>query len=729
MKLTKKLLALLVALALVLSMAPATLAGDVNKTYVDVEEDDWFYDSVMAMTRAGYMEGINDTHFAPKTQVNRAMIVTVLFRAAGGKGLGAYQGTFSDVPQGKWYTEAVEWASENGIVNGYGDGTFKPTRTATREELAKIFYQFIQYVGQDNGGRQDLSSFTDARDVGSWAKESMQWAVHNFIIRGRAEGKLVPKGTCMRAELAEMMYRVVLSVTSDYYGKTVVLHTNDVHGSIEGYAAVAELRNRFEQIGADVILVDAGDFSQGTSYVSTTKGMDAVDMMNAAGYNLATLGNHEFDYGYQVLQENMGMADFEVLCANVLDEWGEPIFEPGTVVVSDFGLSVGFVGVITPETRTKANPALIQGLQFLEGKEMYEAVQDAIDTLKRAASTVIAISHLGVDKESEPNRSYDLFARTLGLNFIIDGHSHSVMTEGERGAPIQSTGTGLEYAGYVVLDSHTGEVVANGLEPLKYTDDAGNSHWYAGDADVAAAAQDIVDRVLEEYGKVFARSDVELDGVKASVRSRETNLGDLIADAILWAATKEEGSIKVPQENVIAVTNGGGIRASIPVGDITKNDVHTVLPFGNTVSVVYVTGTELLEALEASTFCTPNAIGGFPQVAGMKYTVDTTKAFDPTVATYPGSTYYGPASINRVTIDEINGQSFDVNAIYAVVTNDFLASGGDSYYAFVRATEQFDTGLAMDEALIAYITEVLSGVVGTQYAAPQGRITLITESN
>ncbi len=727
MKLTKRLLALLVALAVVLSMAPAVLAGDVNKTYVDVEEDDWFYHSVMAMTRAGYMEGVSDTHFAPKTQVNRAMIVTVLFRAAGGKGLGSYQGTFTDVPAGKWYTDAVEWAAANQIVNGYGDGTFKPTRSATREELAKVFYQFIQYVDQDNGGKQDLSGFTDAKEVSNWAQESMQWAVYNFIVRGRAEGKLAPKGTCMRAELAEMMYRVMLSVTSAYYGKTVVLHTNDVHGAIEGYATVAELKNKFEQVGADVILVDAGDFSQGTTYVSTTKGADAIDMMNATGYHLATLGNHEFDYGYEVMQNNMSMADFEVLCANILDEQGEPIFETGTVVVSDFGLPVGFVGVNTPETRTKANPALIKGLQFLDGEEMYDAVQTAINTVKRTAGTVIALAHLGADLESKPNRSADLYANTSGLSFIIDGHSHSVMTQGENGEPIQSTGSGLEYAGYVVLDSHTGQVVDNGLEPLKYTDEAGNTRWYEGDSDVAAAAKAIVDRVLEEYGTVFARSEVELNGVKAAVRSGETNLGDLVADAILWAATKEEGSIKVPAENVIAITNGGGIRASIPVGDITKNDVHSVLPFGNTVVLVYVTGAELLEALEASTFCTPNAIGGFPHVAGMKFTVDTTKEYDPTVATYPGSTYYGPASINRVSIEKINGQSFDPDAVYAVVTNDFLASGGDSYYAFASATEQFDTGLPMDEALIAYITQELKGVIGTEYAVPQGRITLITE--
>ena len=151
-------------------------------------------------------------------------------------------------------------------------------------------------------------------------------------------------------------------------------------------------------------------------------------------------------------------------------------------------------------------------------------------------------------------------------------------------------------------------------------------------------------------------------------------------------------------------------------------DVNTVLPFGNTVTVVYLTGAELLEALEASTYCTPEKIGGFPQVSGMKYTIDTTKKYDPKAETYPNSTYYGPASIQRVTIDEINGKPFDPEATYAVVTNDFCSNGGDTYYSFLAATEKFDTSVPLDEALMQYITDVLGGVIGEKYAEPQGRI-------
>ena len=154
-------------------------------------------------------------------------------------------------------------------------------------------------------------------------------------------------------------------------------------------------------------------------------------------------------------------------------------------------------------------------------------------------------------------------------------------------------------------------------------------------------------------------------------------------------------------------------------------DVNKILPFGNTVTLVYVTGAELLEALEASTYMAPSASGGFPQIAGMKITVDTTKAYNPKAETYPDSTYYGPASIERVTINEINGKPFDINATYAVITNNFCAAGGDTYYAFASASEQFDTGLPLDEVLMDYITKVLNGVIGEQYAEPQGRITIV----
>lgn len=498
-------------------------------------------------------------------------------------------------------------------------------------------------------------------------------------------------------------------------GKTVILHTNDVHGAVEGYAYIAQLKADYEAKGAEVILVDAGDFSQGTTYVSSTKGADAVTMMNAAGYDVVTLGNHEFDYGYAQLKENMSKAKFKVVCADVFNEDGTPIFDANYTYTTKSGVKVGFFGMETPETQTKANPALIKGLTFATGDAFTKAAADQVAALKDA-DVVICLAHLGVDAESAPYRSTDLYAAVKGIDFIVDGHSHTVMTKGEKGEPIQSTGTAFANIGVIVIDDASKKIESNSLYEIK--EDT------AKDATVATAAKTIVDRVDKEYGVVFAKSEVTLNGAKApnGNRDSETNNGDLITDAMLWKVMQNKEGLTVDADHVVAITNGGGIRAAIKPGDVTKKDINTVLPFGNTVAVIYVTGAELLEALEASTYSTPDAIGGFPQVSGINYTISTAVAYDANAETYPASTYYGPKSINRVTINSINGKEFKADDTYAVITNDFCGGGGDTYYAFAAATAKFDTGIPLDEVVMEYITAELKGVIGKQYAEPQGRI-------
>lgn len=498
-------------------------------------------------------------------------------------------------------------------------------------------------------------------------------------------------------------------------GKTVILHTNDVHGAVDGYAYIAALKADYEAKGAEVILVDAGDYSQGKTYVSVTKGADAVTMMNAAGYDVVTLGNHEFDYGYAQLKENMSKAKFKVVCADVFNEDGTPIFDANYTYTTKSGVKVGFFGMETPETQTKANPALIKGLTFATGDAFTKAAADQVAALKDA-DVVICLAHLGIDAESAPYRSTDLYAAVKGIDFIIDGHSHTVMTKGEKGEPIQSTGTAFANIGVIVIDNATKKIESNSLFEIK--EDT------AKDATVAAAAKTIVDRVNAEYDVVFAKSEVTLNGAKApnGNRDSETNNGDLITDAMLWKVMQNKEGLTVDADHVVAITNGGGIRAAIEPGDVTKKDINTVLPFGNTVVTIYITGEELLEVLEASTYSLP--VGGFPQVAGINYTISTAVAYDANAETYPASTYYGPKSINRVTINSINGKEFKADDTYAVVTNDFSAAGGDTYYAFKAATAKFDTGIPLDEAVMEYVTKELKGVIGTQYAAPQGRILL-----
>lgn len=514
-------------------------------------------------------------------------------------------------------------------------------------------------------------------------------------------------------------------------GKTVILHSNDVHGAIDLYAAMASLKADYEAQGAEVILADAGDYSQGTVYVSVHKGADAVTMMNATGYDVATIGNHEFDYGYAQLAENMKAAKFKVLCADVLDADGKTIFDANTIIEKG-GVKIGFFGLETPEAQTKANPKLIEGLKFLagkDGKELYACAAEQVAELqKNGADIIVCLSHLGIDGSSEPYTSYDLAKNVKGIDFIIDGHSHSVITAGPNGEDIQSTGTAFANIGVITIDNATKQIVGNELKAIWHKEqvegkDVTVVDYKTRDEKVAAAAKAIIDPIDKAYGEKFAVSKVTLNGAKApdGNRDSETNLGDLITDAMLWKI-RTDAALEVDPEMVVAITNGGGIRATVKAGDITKKDINTVLPFGNTLAVVYVTGAELLEALEASTFCTPKSLGGFPQVAGLQFALKTYEKYDANPEPYPKSTYYGPKSIQRVTIDNVNGKAFDPTATYAVVTNNFVAGGGDTYYAFAAATDQFDTGLPLDEVVMEYITEVLGGVIGEEYALPGDRI-------
>ena len=505
-------------------------------------------------------------------------------------------------------------------------------------------------------------------------------------------------------------------------GTIVILHTNDVHGGIAGYAKVAALKAKYEAEGAFVLLVDAGDFSQGDPVVSVSEGATAVELMDLAGYDVATLGNHEFDYGYENLKKITKDAKFQIVAANVLYE-GKVAFKDSVTFTTEDGVKIGVFGLETPETATKANPAKIRGVTVPAGKEMFDIAQKQVDALKAdECDYIVCLGHLGIDDESKGNRSVDLLKEVEGIDLFIDGHSHSTLdkvqaaegvTDGKVGGTvITSTGTKLANVGVVTItkgeDAFETKVESVSAETL--TDEAKEV------ADRAAAIQKEID---DDYGAVFAKTEVKLNGDKdPGNRTQETNLGDLICDAMVWGAKENGESVDA------AITNGGGIRATIEAGDITKKDVNTVLPFGNTLSIVKVTGTELLEALEASTYCTPTAIGGFPQVSGIEFTVDTEQEFDEGDL-YPGSTYHKPASVKRVTIQTVGGKEFDPEATYAIATNDFLAAGGDTYYAFSASSVNYDLGLPLDEVLMDYIKEELKGTVTAEaYGEPAGSITV-----
>ena len=511
----------------------------------------------------------------------------------------------------------------------------------------------------------------------------------------------------------------------DLSGHIVILHTNDVHGGIDGYASVAALKDAYEAAGAQVLLMDAGDFIQGSTSVNVSQGANAVELMNMAGYDVATTGNHEFDYGYANLKTLMEQAEFPILAANAFTAEGELAMDEANTTFQLGDVTVGVFGLATPETATKAHPAKLEGVTFLAEDELFNCAQEQVDELTaEGCDYIICLGHLGIDAESTGNRSIDLLENVTGIDVFIDGHSHSEQSDiaevtdgtGMVGDTIlTSTGTKLENIGVVDIAAD-GTIDATTI-PME---DVTATEGFTPDQAIVDRVAEINAQIEEEMGVVIGTSEVNLNGVKEEVRAGETNLGDLVTDAMLWQAGLDNEAVDA------AITNGGGIRASISAGDITKQFVNDVLPFGNTLYVIELTGAELLEALEASTFVTPEPEGGFPQVAGMEFVVNTGADFD-AGELYPGTTFHEPNSINRVSILTVGGDAFDVNATYTIVTNDFMAAGGDTYYAFSAAGSGYDTGVPLDQVVMDYIAEELNGTVtAADYGEPAGRIHTIS---
>lgn len=520
----------------------------------------------------------------------------------------------------------------------------------------------------------------------------------------------------------------------DVNGKVVVLHTNDTHGgdmaeegTSIGTAGVAQLKKDLEAAGADVILLSAGDATQGAPIVNFSQGAAAIRFMNAAGYDAMAPGNHEFDWGAENLQTIVKDAEFPILAANILGEDGKPLFGSNTIFTTKSGLKIGVFGLDTPEAATKTNPEKIKGLSFLAGEELYACAQAQVDELKAAGCEfIIALGHLGVDEETAAtfNRSVDVVNHVTGIDLFVDGHSHTVMEDGkpvkaetypsfnnESETLIVSTGTKLAYVGAVIYDPADKSLTPSLISAAAYT---------KTDADVAKLVSDVNAEVDEALKEVIGKTEVVLNGERApGNRTQETNLGDFTTDALLWFAKKDQGD-----HVVAAITNGGGIRAEIPAGNISMKTMNTVFPFGNTVVTLTLTGQQLLETLEAATYCTPTPIGAFPQVAGIEFTINTAVPYQNGEAY---GTYFRCANPGeRVTDVKVAGQPLDLNASYTVATNDFSAVGGDTYYAFKDAkATMIDTGIPLDQALSDYANEVLGGnITAAQYGQSAGRITI-----
>lgn len=496
--------------------------------------------------------------------------------------------------------------------------------------------------------------------------------------------------------------------TNCFFGNkadVTILYTNDVHTYIDNkspkptYAAIAALKKSIEDTGRDVLLVDAGDHIQGTAYGSMDDGATIIELMNEAGYDLATPGNHEFDYGMARAKAVLREADFPYISCNWVDLRTGFNVLPSVKFFFVGGRKIAFVGVTTPETFTKSTPAYFMNdaqtkyiydiLGGEDGQKLYDAVQEAIDKAEFwGADTIIGLGHLGVDPSSSPWTSEEVIAHTHGFTAFIDGHSHTVMANKQvtdaSGKAVTLTQTGSYFKNIGKMT-----VGADGTITTELID------TYEGlDAAVAATASNWISAVDDMLGEEIAVGDTKFyinDPAtgKRRIRSGETNLGDFVADGIYTYFNEIE-----ELHCDIAIMNGGGIRTDVEAGPWSFKTCKTVSPFGNVACLMSVTGQQIQDALEfGARFAGSEGKenGGFLQVAGARYTIHP--MIPNTVQTNDKNVWTGSASTPRVSNVEIYDKTtgtykpLDPNATYALAGMNYtLRNLGDGFAMFDGAT-------------------------------------------
>ena len=521
----------------------------------------------------------------------------------------------------------------------------------------------------------------------------------------------------------------------------VVLFTSDAHCGIDqgfGYAGLAAIRQSLEEAGNHVVMVDNGDSIQGEPIGTMTTGEALIELMNTVGYDIAIPGNHEFDYGMDRFLELTEKANFPYISANFNKE-GELVFAP--YVIKEFdGVKIAFVGVTTPKTITSSTPKYFQDeegnfiygfMQDETGEKLYAAVQSAVDAARgEGAAYVVALGHLGNEEACAPWTYADVIANTTGIDALLDGHSHDtdqVQMENKDGQTVLRSGCGTKLAGIGCL--RIGKDGKLSTELFLWNNKTAAPALLGIRNDAYTAVKTAQDALTEKLSEVVAQTAVELtindptakkdDGSPIRiVRSQETNLGDLCADAYRNLSGAQ-----------IAFVNGGGIRTSIKQWDITLNDILKVHPFGNAMCVIEASGQQILDALEWGARAVPSESGGFLQVSGLTYEIHT--YIESTAKADENTLFAGVEGEYRVKNVMVGGEPLELDKTYTLASHNYmLKNGGDGYSMFGGCKLLQDEVMLDNQVLINYITGSLGGVVGEEYADPygEGRIVIVEEA-
>ncbi len=518
----------------------------------------------------------------------------------------------------------------------------------------------------------------------------------------------------------------------------VILYTSDVHCGIDqnwGYATLAAMKEQYAKDNY-VLLVDDGDATQGEPVGTMTRGEAIIDIMNAVGYDIVIPGNHDYDYGMDRFFELTKKANFPYISCNFNKE-GELVFDP--YIIKEFdGVKVAFVGVTTPTTLRTSTPKYFMNEKgefiygFLEedgtGEKLYSAVQKAVDDARaEGANYVILLAHLGNEDECSPWRYDQVIENTTGIDALLDGHSHdmeqvTVKNKDGVGVPRSAVGTKLNSIGVLTI-SKDGKI---SIAPIDCTAKPGVPAQIGLENEGSKAVATASEKLDGKLKEVVAKSSVDLiindpeakteEGKPVRIiRQTETNLGDLCADAYRDQAGGAD----------IAFVNGGGIRTSISAGDITLNDILLVHPFGNSLTVIEVTGQQVLDALEWSVHALPGEFGGFDQVSGLTFEYDATIESPVVQDDKTMFDHIDETKERRVRNVKIGGEDLDPAKTYTLASHDYqLLNNGDGYTMYAGAKVLQESVKLDNQVLIDYITQTLGGVVGEGYENPygQGRI-------
>lgn len=700
-------------IATVVVMSVASVAG--AATYTDVPSNHEFAEEIATVSQLGLMKGYTDGTFKPAASITRGELATIIHRALGNPAP-SNAIHFTDVPANQFYADAVNYLADQEISNGYPDKTFKPNQPITREEAAKLLAISFGLSSEEN------AEFTDVPATNIYTKY-IQALFEAGFVNGTSETTFSPKELITRGQAAAILAGNASNevVPEPVEGFSLsIAHVNDTHARVEAMPSLATAIQAFRDENPESLVLHGGDVFSGTLYFNEFKGQADLEMMNLIGFDAMVLGNHEFDLGsseegHQALADFMSGANFSFVSANT-DFSGDEILAPlqQKEVTEDFldgelydgiikevnGEKIGIFGLTTADTEISSSPGDVVFTDYIE------AAQEAVAAFEeQGVNKIIALTHIGYDDAADVDNDLTLAAAVDGIDVIVGGHTHSQLAE-----PVEVTedSEGNEKDLTIIVQAYQYASVLGTLNVV--FDEDGNIIDYTGELqdlsefEPDAAALEILDKykpqveeiMNQEIGLVLEealenpRTSDEGNTAGISVRKNETILGNIITDAMRMKAQQF-----TEKEVVMALQNGGGIRSKIPAGPVTSGQVITVLPFGNTLALIDVTGEELIAAFEHSVSALPGESGGFLHVSGAVITFDSTEEVG--------------SRIVSIELKDAEGNltEIDPEATYTVATNFFTAQGGDGFSMFADAYADGrvqDLGLSDWENLAEHLT-------------------------